>query len=96
MDSEEQSLAGPDDEEPSESTTDENEKEQESESESRSQPKSIRGEWPNHSFYLPEDEIADDLNSQFKKLDWELSDEYSIDIKKTRHYYPLIVDLGLE
>lgn len=26
----------------------------------------------------------------------QVSDEYSIDIKKTRHYYPFIAELGLE
>lgn len=58
-------------------------------------PISIRDQWPNHSFYL-RDELLGDLGSQFKKLDWQLSDEYGLDVKKTRHFYPLIAQLGLE
>lgn len=67
----------------------------ETESTGTSTPISIRDRWPNHSFYLS-DELSDSLGSQFKKLDWQLSDEYGLDIKKTRHYYPLIAKLGLE
>lgn len=55
----------------------------------------IKSEWTNHSVYLP-DHLADDLTSQYKRLDWQLDDEFDLDLQKTRHYYPLIVALGLE
>lgn len=55
----------------------------------------IKEDWKNHSFYLP-DELADDLTSHYKRLDWELDDELDQEFKKTRHYYPLIVALGLD
>ena len=60
-----------------------------------SQPIRIKDAWPNHSVYLPED-TADVLSATYKKLDWQLDAEYGLDIKKTRHYYPLVVQLGLE
>ena len=52
-------------------------------------------DWKNHSFYLPED-LADQLSIDYKKLDWQLDEQLNQDLKKTRHYYPLIVELGLE
>lgn len=55
----------------------------------------IKDAWTNHSVYL-DDELADTLSSQYKKLDWQLDDEYDLSIQKTRHYYPLVVALGLE
>lgn len=55
----------------------------------------IKNDWTNHSIYLP-DHLADDLTSQYKRLDWQLDDEFDLDFQKTRHYYPLIVALGLE
>jgi hypothetical protein len=54
----------------------------------------IKSEWKNHSFYL-ETALAEDLSSEYKRLDWEF-DDFDQDIMKTRHYYPLIVRLGLE
>lgn len=54
----------------------------------------IKEDWKNHSFYLPDD-LADDLGSHYKRLDWEMDDELD-EFKKTKHYYPLIVALGLE
>lgn len=65
---------------------------EETSSASRSHPTSLRKLWSNHSFYLS-DELSDDLGSEFKRLDWQLSNEHGIDIKKTRHYYPLIAAL---
>lgn len=57
--------------------------------------KNIKNHWSNHSFYL-DDKLADDLSSEFKRLDWQLDDQHDFSIKKTRHYYPLIASLGLE
>ncbi|MFC6875439.1 hypothetical protein [Halobellus marinus] len=56
----------------------------------------IKKEWNVRSFYL-DDDLNDDLTTAFKRLDFELSESGSdIDLKKTRHFYPLIVRLGLE
>lgn len=55
----------------------------------------IKREWSNHSFYLP-DALADTLGRRYKYLDLELDEEFGVPIQKTRHYYPLIVELGLE
>jgi hypothetical protein len=55
----------------------------------------VKSAWTNHSVYL-DDELAGELRTQFKKLDWQLSERYDLDIQKTRHYYPLVVALGLE
>lgn len=55
----------------------------------------VREDWQNHSVYLDAD-LSSELSSAYKKLDWQLDDEHDLSIKKTRHYYPLIVKLGLE
>jgi hypothetical protein len=56
----------------------------------------IKKEWNVRSFYL-DDELNDELTTSFKRLDFELSDaDADVDLKKTRHFYPLIVRLGLE
>lgn len=56
----------------------------------------IKKEWNVRSFYL-DDELNDELTTAFKRLDFELSDaDADVDLKKTRHFYPLIVRLGLE
>lgn len=55
----------------------------------------VKREWSNHSFYLP-DALADTLGRRYKYLDLELDEEFGVSIQKTRHYYPLIVELGLE
>ena len=56
----------------------------------------IKKEWNVRSFYL-NDDLDDELTTAFKRLDLDLdSAETNIDLKKTRHFYPLIVKLGLE
>lgn len=55
----------------------------------------VKREWDNHSVYLP-DGIATDLSRTYKRLDLDLDEAYGLSIKKTRHYYPLVVRLGLE
>ncbi|WP_353635655.1 hypothetical protein ABSL23_17315 (plasmid) [Halobacterium sp. NMX12-1] len=56
----------------------------------------IKKEWNVRSFYL-NDNLDDDLTTAFKRLDLELSEAGAdVDLKKTRHFYPLIVELGLE
>ena len=56
----------------------------------------IKKEWNVRSFYL-DDDLDGDLSTAFKRLDLQLSEaEVDVDFKKTRHFYPLIVKLGLE
>jgi hypothetical protein len=56
----------------------------------------IKKEWNVRSFYLSDD-LDDDLTTAFKRLDLELSEAGAdLNLKKTRHFYPMIVELGLE
>lgn len=57
--------------------------------------KNVKTEWNTSTFYL-DDELSGRLNRLYKKLDWQLADEYDVSLSKTRHYYPLVVQLGLE
>jgi hypothetical protein len=58
--------------------------------------KNIKKEWNVRSFYL-DDDLDDDLTTAFKRLDLDLDGtDTDINMKKTRHFYPLIVELGLE
>lgn len=57
--------------------------------------KNVKTEWNTSTFYL-DDELSGRLNRLYKKLDWQLTDEYDMSLSKTRHYYPLVVQLGLE
>lgn len=57
--------------------------------------KNVKTEWNTSTFYL-DDELSSRLNRLYKKLDWQLADEYDVSLSKTRHYYPLVVQLGLE
>lgn len=56
----------------------------------------IKKEWNVRSFYL-DDELENELTTAFKRLDLDLTEtDTEINLKKTRHFYPLIVKLGLE
>ena len=56
----------------------------------------IKKEWNVRSIYL-DDELDTKLTTAFKRLDLGFSEaESGLDLKKTRHFYPLIVQLGLE
>lgn len=55
----------------------------------------IKSSWTNHSVYL-DDELASSLGREYKRLDLDLDEEYGLSIQKTRHYYPLVVKLGLD
>ncbi|EMA31904.1 hypothetical protein [Haloarcula japonica] len=55
----------------------------------------IKKEWNVRSFYL-DDGLDSDLTTAFKRLDLSLSEaDAEVNLKKTRHFYPLIVELGL-
>ncbi|MDL0126079.1 hypothetical protein PNP59_14000 [Halobacterium salinarum] len=56
----------------------------------------IKKEWNVRSFYL-DDGLDSNLTTAFKRLDLSLSEaDAEVNLKKTRHFYPLIVELGLE
>jgi len=58
--------------------------------------KNIKKEWNVRSFYL-DDELESELTTAFKRLDLDVSEsESEIDLKKTRHFYPVLVKLGLK
>lgn len=58
--------------------------------------RNIKKEWNVRSFYL-DDELDRELTTAFKRLDLSLSEaDVNLNLKKTRHFYPLIVTLGLE
>jgi len=56
----------------------------------------IKKEWNVRSIYL-DDDLDNELTTAFKRLDLDLSEaDADVDLKKTRHFYPLVVALGLE
>jgi len=56
----------------------------------------VKKDWNVRSFYL-DDELNQDLMTTYKRLDLELSEgDTDIELKKTRHFYPLVIRLGLE
>lgn len=58
--------------------------------------KNIKKEWNVRSIYL-DDDLDTRVTTAFKRLDLDVSEsEADIDLKKTRHFYPLLVQLGLE
>ena len=65
-------------------------------SQSAQKAKNIKKEWNVRSVYLSDD-LNDELTTAFKRLDLDIDEtDTVIDLKKTRHFYPLIVELGLE
>ena len=65
-------------------------------SQTSQKPQNIKKEWNVRSIYL-DDDLNNELITAFKRLDLDLSEADSdVDLKKTRHFYPLIVELGLE
>lgn len=56
----------------------------------------IKKEWNVRSFYL-DDDLDGTLSTAYKRLDLDISEaDAEISLKKTRHFYPLIVRLGLQ
>jgi hypothetical protein len=56
----------------------------------------IKKEWNVRSFYL-DDDLDDQLTTAFKRLDLDLAEsDRDLNLKKTRHFYPIIIELGLE
>ncbi|WP_394345677.1 hypothetical protein, partial [Halogeometricum borinquense] len=56
----------------------------------------VKSDWTARSVYLP-DGIDSGLDRAYKRLDLDL-DEAEVDreFRKTRHFYPLLVALGME
>lgn len=88
-------------EDDSEGQSEENEDEAKTEmtsstSQTSQKAKNIKKEWNVRSFYL-DDELDSELTTAFKRLDLELEEsDVDVNLKKTRHFYPLVVELGLE
>ena len=55
----------------------------------------VKKAWNAITVYLPDD-IQRDYSTAYKRLDLELTDETDFILKKTRHYNPLIIELGME
>jgi hypothetical protein len=90
----------PEDNDNSESESDSDHVSSKSQSSRNSQksqkPQNVKKEWNVRSIYL-DDTLESELTTLFKRLDLELSEaETDLELQKTRHFYPLIVELGLE
>jgi hypothetical protein len=90
----------PEDNDNSESESDSDHASSKSQSSRNSQksqkPQNVKKEWNVRSIYL-DDTLESELTTLFKRLDLELSEaETDLELQKTRHFYPLIVELGLE
>lgn len=53
----------------------------------------VKTEWRAHTVYL-NNHLSHKLSKTYKKLRWLLAD-FDFEMEKTRHYYPLVVHLGL-
>lgn len=57
--------------------------------------KNVKKDWNATTIYLPDD-LNRTMTTGYKRTDLELSAEFDHSIKKTRHYYPLLIALGME
>lgn len=55
----------------------------------------VKDEWIGMTIYLPEP-LREDLELVFREHSYECKRTADIELKKLRHYYPLVVALGLE
>ncbi len=55
----------------------------------------VKDEWVGMTIYLPEP-LREDLELVFREHSYECKRSADMELKKLRHYYPLIVALGLE
>jgi hypothetical protein len=57
---------------------------------------SVKDAWRGMTVYLPED-LRDHLDDEYRRVDFELSGEVDGEqLRKDRHYKPLLIALGLE
>lgn len=57
--------------------------------------KNVKKDWNATTIYLPND-LNQAMTTAYKRVDLELSAEFDYSIKKTRHYYPLLIALGMK
>ncbi|WP_435146114.1 hypothetical protein [Halobaculum sp. P14] len=55
----------------------------------------VKSDWVGMTIYLPED-LREELELVFQEHNLECKRSNSVDLKKLRYYYPLVVALGLE
>lgn len=55
----------------------------------------VKEEWVGMTVYLPSS-MRDELNLLFQQYKYECKRDGDTDLKKLRHFYPLVVALGLE
>lgn len=55
----------------------------------------VKEEWTGMTIYLPKS-LRDDLDLVFQKHSYECKRTADMELKKLRHYYPLLVALGVE
>ena len=69
---------------------------QQSQNETTPDSGNVKRDWNVRSIYL-DDTLDDQLTTAYKRLDLDLSEAgVDLQLKKTRHFYPLVVALGLE
>jgi hypothetical protein len=54
----------------------------------------VKKEWNAKTVYLSDD-LDDQLAKAYKRLDLDLDDDLE-NLRKTRHFYPLVIQVGLE
>jgi hypothetical protein len=73
-----------------------NQSDSEQASQNAQKTQNVKKEWNVRSFYL-DDNLDRNLTTAFKRLDLEFSEaDVDIELQKTRHFYPLLIMLGLE
>lgn len=55
----------------------------------------VKSEWIGTTIYLPP-ALRDELNLLFQEYKYECNRHGDVDLKKLRHFYPLVVALGME
>ncbi|MFC6723977.1 hypothetical protein ACFQE1_06240 [Halobium palmae] len=55
----------------------------------------VKSEWVGTTVYLPPS-LRDELNLLFQEYKYECNRHGDVDLEKLRHFYPLIVALGVE
>ena len=90
------SRFGSDDEDDDTSETSENDMNAQSSSKASSSQSvtNVKNAWKAKTVYLP-DSLHDELGTAYKRLDLDLDNDFE-ELRKTRHFYPLLVAAGLE
>jgi hypothetical protein len=85
-----------DTEEPSRSQNETNEQKSQNETNANTSQSvmNVKNAWNAKTVYLP-DELHDEMGTAYKRLDLNLDDDFD-ELRKTRHFYPLLIAVGLE